>query len=161
MESMTPEQREKFIEQRVQDILKAFENFHTDLGQLSLEERDRFIQNRAVRDLAISDALRLRFKRYVAVRDSTWMWITFTDVLVLITLAGLTIRDMKDIVAIVIIAIVFGVSRLINQRLLSQLHELLKLYEAHDYHESDTAALLFLINGIDIIEKVKGVGDKQ
>lgn len=161
MEAMTPEQREQFVNQRVKDILKAFEDFHADLSTLTLDERDRFIQNRAVHDLAVTDALRLRFKRYVAVRDSTWIWITFVDALVLVSLIGLTIRDIQDVAAIAIVAIVFGVSRIVNQRLLSQLRELLKLYEAHEYHESDTAALLFLINGIDIVEKAKIIGNEQ
>lgn len=174
MESMTPEQREKFIEQRVKDILKAFEDFHADLSTLSLDERDRFIQNRAVQDLAVSDAITAKTKAYVRVRDVNWKWLTLMDVIALMTFIGglvafigLAINDRKDVIVFVVIAIAFVITlvvmvinRIVNHNSLVQLHALLKFHESHLYHESDTAALLFLINGIDIVEK-KILGNGQ
>ena len=159
MEAMTPEQREAFVGQRVRDILKAFEDFHHDIATLTQDERDKYIQSRAVRDLAITDAITLKLKSYVSLRDLTWQWITFVDIIALIAFIGLALRDFKDVLAFAVIALVMGASRLLNHNLLKNLHALLELYEAHTYRESDTAALLFLINGVKIVESVKIMGD--
>jgi len=91
METMTLEQREKFINERVCEILRAFSEFQgKDISNLSIQNRDKYIEGRIASDLAISDDL------------------------------------------------------------LIQMRKLLELYETHVQRASNTAALLFLINGIDL-----------
>lgn len=155
MEGMTLEQREEFINSRVTDILTAFEGFHEDISQLSVPGRDEYIQSRMTRDLAVTDAITLKLKQYVKLRDNTWRWMTFVDIIALVTFVGLAIRDIKDIIAFAIVAAVMVASRILNWSLLSELHALLELYETQAHRESNTAALLFLINSIGIIERVK------
>ena len=155
MQDMTPNQREEFIDERIRHILTTFDEFHHDIAALDAPGRDEYMQSRLTRDLAITDAIMLKLRAYVLLRDSTWRWIMFVDVIALVALAALAVNDIKDIVAFALIASVMVASRVLNRNLLAQLHKLLGFYEGHAQRESNTAALLFLVNSLGIIEKVK------
>ena len=155
MQDMTPNQREEFIDERIRHILTTFDEFHHDIAALDAPGRDEYIQSRLTRDLAITDSIMLKLRAYVLLRDSTWRWIMFVDVIALVAFIALVVNDLKDIVAFVLIASVMVASRVLNRNLLAQLHKLLELYESHAHRESNTAALLFLVNAISIVERVK------
>lgn len=155
MEKMKPEEREKFIAQRINAILKAYEDFKGDIGELTAEERDKFIDNRMIRDTAITEDINRRARRYVMLRKITWAALTFVDALSLLAFIGLALHERHDLFAFSIIGSALVASRIVTFLLLRELQRIVFAREWQSHHQADSAALLSLINLIDQAEKNK------
>jgi hypothetical protein len=148
MQNMTPEQRESFIQKRVRAILIAYEDNCKTIDAMTIQERDDYVHARVERDLSIAEAIDRKQGDYVAFSQTLWREMLMLDVIGLLILAWLAVRDVRDVIGFSAVAAVMVVSRVVNYNRNRMAAKILELDRARIAREVDTATLDFLIDAV-------------
>ncbi len=146
MDEMTTEQREQFIRERVKSILDTREEFCKSMSEMSPSERDDYVHRRVERDLATEQAILQQQSTYVEFRQWTWPLILALDVVALLGLIGLAIRDWQDVIGVVCVAVAMLISRIISRTLTARAEKIRELLSKHANRLGNTAALDYYVD---------------
>ena len=148
MQSMTPEQRKEFVARRVKAILLAYDENLKTIDAMSTKERTEYVHARIERDLAIAEGIDKKQSDYVAYSQTLWREILMLDVVGLLILAWVAVRDFRDIIGLSAVAIVMVVSRVFNYQRNQKAIKILELDRARILRDIDTATLGFLVDTV-------------
>jgi len=148
MDDMTNGDRASFIDRRIKEIVDAYMSTAINIANMTERQRDDFVHRRVERDLAIGDSINREQASIVSLRTVTSNFIIVLDVIALVGLLGIMLREWRDVLPIAIVAAVFAVSRFTSWWMLKKSNSVLDLMYKQASRSADTATLDFLVDEI-------------